>query len=77
MPNLSRDVIFRGPCKDFVAQCQCSPSNLVFKKLFSKRNKIFYLYLSENSNNRRDENIYFQKRIFQVATELKMRENIY
>ena len=44
------------------------PPNLVFEKLFSKQ-KSFKLILRENSDYRRDEDIYFQKKFKQLLSE--------
>ena len=40
---VAHDVIFCGPRKDFLESANAWPANLVFEKLFSKRNKYFKL----------------------------------
>ena len=57
--NLASDVIFCGPRKDYVAQCECLASEFGLRKLFSKRKKSFKLVIRENSDYRRNEDIYF------------------
>ena len=57
-PNVACDVIFCGTCKDFVWQCECLASEFDLRKIVLQRKKI----LHENSDYRRDENIYFQKK---------------
>ena len=50
-------------------QANAWPPDLVFEKLFSKRKKTFKLKLRENSDHRRDENIYFQKKFKQLLSK--------
>ena len=45
------------------------PPNLAFEKLFSKQKKSFKLILRENSDYRRDDDIYFQKKFKQLLSE--------
>ena len=62
-PNVARDVIFCGLRKGFVAQCECLASEFGHRKtVLRKKRKPFMLKLREHSDNRLDENIYFQKK---------------
>ena len=58
-PNLASDVIFCWPRKDYEAQCEYLASVFGLRKLFSKRKKSFKLIVRENSDYRRNEEIYF------------------
>ena len=66
-PNVAGDVIFCGPGKNFVEQCECPASKFGLQKIGLQDKKIFKLKLRENGHEIAIDNCFKSRVALQVT----------